>query len=75
MDKNDFITKLIELVGDKDSVKPLPELLTTQQAADLLKVSPETIRRMAKRGNIQGYKVGRVLRYRIDDLLKIIGGK
>ena len=48
------------------------EILTPEQAAEKLKVSIITVRRLLKNGNLNGFKVGR--RWRIDesDLRKYI---
>jgi len=48
------------------------EILTPEQAAEKLKVSIITVRRLLKNGNLNGFKIGR--RWRIDesDLRKYI---
>jgi excisionase family DNA binding protein len=43
-------------------------LVTVQEAAEHLRVHPETIRRMIKRGEISAVKVGSVYRISADDL-------
>ena len=35
-----------------------PEYLTTQEAADILKVTPQTVMNMVRRGQLRGKKVG-----------------
>ncbi|OGS33034.1 MAG: hypothetical protein A2218_07835 [Elusimicrobia bacterium RIFOXYA2_FULL_53_38] len=41
----------------------LPEFMTQKELAGILRVSPLTISRMTKRGEIKAFKVGRSLRY------------
>ena len=37
-------------------------LFTKKEAADILKVCPATVRRMMKRGDLQGFRVGKITR-------------
>lgn len=41
-------------------------MLTVQEAAEHLRVHPETIRRMIKRGDISAVKIGSVYRVSVD---------
>ena len=50
------------------------ELLTTQEASNILKVSDQTIRDMIRTGRLPGFKVGRAWRIRREALEKIIQG-
>ena len=43
-------------------------LLDSQQAADLMQVHPETLKRRARRGEIPGMKFGKVWRFRASGL-------
>ena len=43
-------------------------LLDSQQAADLMHVHPETVKRRARRGEIPGMKFGKVWRFRASGL-------
>lgn len=43
-------------------------LLTTQEVADLLKVTVRTVYNLLESGELQGVKVGRVWRVREEDL-------
>jgi excisionase family DNA binding protein len=43
-------------------------MMTVREAAEQLRVHPETIRRMIKRGEISAVKVGSVYRVSVDDL-------
>ena len=49
-----------------------PILLTTQEAAALLRVCPKTIRRMAQRGQLRAVRVGRDLRFKREKILLFI---
>lgn len=44
--------------------------LDTDEAAAILKVHPKTLQRMAKRGEIQGVRVGKLWRFRGSNLLR-----
>ena len=52
----------------------LPEVLTTNEAAALLRVDRRLLCAEAKRGNIPGNKVGRDWRFPRDVLLRFIHG-
>ncbi len=43
-------------------------LVTLQAAAELLKVSPKTLRRRIADGTVTGYRVGRLIRVDLDEL-------
>ena len=43
-------------------------LLDSQQAADLMHIHPETVKRRARRGEIPGMKLGKVWRFRASGL-------
>lgn len=47
---------------------PAQLLLTTQEAARLLSVSPRTLARLTSDGRIQPIRVGRLVRYAVADL-------
>lgn len=51
-----------------DDTTPMPLLLTKQQAAAMLAVSPRTVFDLAKKGLIPEIKVGRLVRYPYDGL-------
>ena len=46
----------------------MSEILTTQEAAQYLKTSPDTIKRLARTGRIPGVKIGRSWRFRRGDI-------
>jgi len=50
------------------------EFISIREAAETLAVSEDTIRRMVWRGDLKGYRVGRLIRLRIDELVGMIGG-
>lgn len=54
-------------VLDRDS-----SFLTVQQCADLLNVSPDTVRTLVHRGDITGIKIGRQFRINPDLLHKYL---
>ena len=43
-------------------------LLDSDEAADLLRIHPKTLQRMARNGQIQGIQVGKLWRFRASDL-------
>ena len=48
-------------------------LLTKKEAADILKVCPATVRRMMKRGDLKGFRVGKITRITRQSLEHLIG--
>jgi excisionase family DNA binding protein len=50
------------------------QVLTTEEAADLLRVSSKTILSLARDGSIPGEKVGRAWRFLRSDLLEYVHG-
>ena len=50
------------------------EVLTTEEAADLLRVSTKTILGLASRGMLPGRKVGRAWRFLRSDLVAYVHG-
>jgi excisionase family DNA binding protein len=51
------------------------EWLTTDEAARLLSISPNALRIMVHRGQVEVYKFGRRLRFRVTDCLALIKKK
>lgn len=51
------------------------EFYTTEEIAKILQVAPITIRRMAKRGEISFYLIGKQQRFNRDDLIKFLESK
>lgn len=52
-------------------------LLDSDEAADLLKIHPKTLQRMARRGTVVGIRIGKLWRFRASQLnewLQSIGG-
>ena len=51
-----------------------PELITLQEAADILKVHPNTLRLWDKKGILVAVRIGekKIRRYRKEDILKFI---
>ena len=48
------------------------DLLTVEEAAELLKITPYTIREMIKRGEIPAAKIGRFYRIKRSDLIALV---
>lgn len=60
---------------DDDQIKRaniFEPLLDSQQAAELMHVHPETVKRRARRGEIPGLKFGKVWRFRASGLEEYI---
>ena len=47
-----------------------PVLMTTEQIAELVQVHPTTLRDWSREGRIRHFRFGRVLRFRLDDVLE-----
>jgi excisionase family DNA binding protein len=43
-------------------------LLDSEEAADLLKIHPKTLQRMARRGEVFGIRIGKLWRFRASEL-------
>lgn len=54
--------------------EPGSAVLTVSEAAALLRVSPKTVRRMIRRGELLSFHVGRLVRIRRDSLERLAGG-
>lgn len=57
--------------------KEVPKLLTLQEACEILKCHPNTLRQWDKKGTFQAIRIGakRVYRYRKQDILKLLQAK
>jgi excisionase family DNA binding protein len=51
------------------------EILTTQEVADLLKLHPKTVNKLAKSGRVPAYRIGRQWRFRRSEILKLLEKK
>ena len=60
----------MEPIGTSSS--QLPSLLTVKQVAQILQWNPYTIVKKAEKGDLPGFKLGRVWRFRQEDLLRWI---
>lgn len=47
-----------------------PVLMTTEQIAELVQVHPTTLRDWSRAGRIRHYRFGRVLRFRVAEVLE-----
>lgn len=63
--------------SDKKPEQGLPELLTLQEACDILKVHPNTLRQWDENGLLPAIRIGtkRVRRYRKEDIIKFLQSK
>lgn len=43
-------------------------LLDSDEAADLLKIHPKTLQKMARRGEVVGIRIGKLWRFRVSEL-------
>jgi excisionase family DNA binding protein len=48
------------------------EILTTQEVADLLKLHPKTVNKLARCGRLPAYRIGRQWRFRKSEILKLV---
>lgn len=57
--------------------KEIPELLTLQEACDILKCHPNTLRQWDKKGILVAVRFGerKDRRYRKDDILRLLNSK
>lgn len=55
----------------------LPQLITLQEAAAILKVHPNTLRAWDKKGILKAVRIGekKIRKYKKEDLLKLINNK
>ena len=57
-----------ELFDNRISVR----LLSTKEAADYLRISPNALRILVHREKIRAYKLGSLLRFRIEDISDLL---
>lgn len=48
------------------------EILTVREVADLLKLHPKTVNKLAISGKLPGYRIGRQWRFRKSEVLKLL---
>jgi excisionase family DNA binding protein len=53
----------------------MERLLTVSEVAQLLQVKPSTVYTWVREGKIPHTKIGRLIRFTLDQIKKIIGGK
>ena len=51
------------------------EILTIREVADLLKLHPKTVNKLANSGKLPGYRIGRQWRFRKSEVLKALEKK
>lgn len=59
-------------MAEQNRIEPL---LTSEEAAAILKIHPKVLERMAQRGEVPGFKLGKFWRYRASDLESWIESK
>jgi len=61
----------------KPEQEEVPELLTLQEACEMLKVHPNTLRQWDKNGILPAIRIGtkRVRRYKKEDIIKFLNQK
>lgn len=64
----------IAFVPPPEQIAALPELLTTREVADLLRIHPNTVRKWYNKGFLRGYRVGPRgdRRFPREDLIRIL---
>jgi len=73
--KNDvLISEEVVEVDPEDSNSGIGDnpLMTVDEVAEFLRLKPETIRSMARRGDLPGIKLGRVWRFRRTSISQIL---
>ena len=60
------------LVGDKDTIRLMAGLLDSQEIACLWGVSPDFVKDLGRRGILPRVKLGRLVKYRVLDVVKCI---
>lgn len=74
MKNEGLISEEVQTVFREDSSSS-PEdnsLMTVDEVAEFLRLKPETIRSMARRGDLPGIKLGRVWRFRRSSISQIL---
>lgn len=65
------------MLKNTENNKELPELLTLQEACDILKCHPNTLRQWDKKGILVAVRFGerKDRRYRKEDIVRLLGQK
>jgi excisionase family DNA binding protein len=74
MKNEGLISEEVQIAFREDS-NSSPEdnsLMTVDEVAEFLRLKPETIRSMARRGDLPGIKLGRVWRFRRSSISQIL---
>jgi excisionase family DNA binding protein len=70
--QEELYLKLREIISEEISKQIQPEkprlLLTKQEVADKLRLSLATVKRMASEGSIKGYRVGRRILFKSEEI-------
>ncbi len=69
------LRSLADVPGSYETMQEVAEVLTADEAADLLRVSTKTVLALAREGTLPGEKVGRAWRFVRADLLDYVRGQ
>ena len=58
----------------KNQATEIPEIMTGHEVAEYLKINPETVQRLAKRGDLPGFRLGSDWRFRRADIDRWVEG-
>ena len=74
MNNEGLISEEVQITFREDSSSSPEEnsLMTVDEVAEYLRLKPETIRSMARRGDLPGIKLGRVWRFRRSSISQIL---
>ena len=64
----EIVSQAINEAIKEIDIPAAPEYLTREEAAKLLKISLPTLSKLTKEGHIPGYKIGRHIRYKSQEL-------
>lgn len=73
---NDYLSNILQAMADqKISINDLPDLLTVREVAEVLRVSPLTIKRWGKRGKLPAIRINSRgdRRYKKEAVLWLLG--
>ncbi len=73
---NDYLSSILQAMADqKISINDLPDLLTVREVAEVLRVSPLTIKRWGKRGKLPAIRINSRgdRRYKKEAVLWLLG--
>lgn len=69
---NDIRTLVSEIIDQKLQPEPQKDLLTKKEVSSMLRISLPTLQRLTQSGSITGYRMGRRILYRADEVEKAL---